>query len=588
MHSRNDYFIKHKLYQYLLPGILMTVAMQLGNTVDSILVGNALDYNAVSAIQSTVPALFLMQSPAFLLGAGGASVAAVYLGKRDIKKASRTFSATLVFGILISLVFVISAPFLSSPIARILAVTDELTALAQPYIFVNMAGLPFLIMAIILSNYINVDNNPKLGCTMFIIANAVNLSLDYYFLYYTDLKMYGAALSTIIGYGVGLIIIIPYAMSKRRMLKFKLKNVFDFKLLAESSKTGLSAALVLVMKAINNLVLNIIVINVLGQSMFGIYSICINSVFFAELFAGGILGLIPTIAGVLYGEKDYFGIRVLAKKVAVISCIVISVLIGIFMAVPNLFTIMYGLDDPELLPTAEVCLRIFSICFLPYAFNKFMQNYYQTILNPFLASLNTILQGFIISVPVSLIMLNLFGVYGLCLSMFVSEVLTVLIVTIVRIIGQNKKKFPQKGILLIPDKDSGNYVDCTICGNEEDSVELSKKLIDFCVNNSIDKKTANIVGIAAEEITANILKYGYTDKSRNYIDVCLSKLDEKLILRIRDDGIPFNPTEYRQEDEGSGLMTGGINLVRSMSSAFKYMRTINLNNTIIEIKLSTN
>ena len=35
-------------------------------------------------------------------------------------------------------------------------------------------------------------------------------------------------------------------------------------------------------------------------------------------------------------------------------------------------------------------------------------------------------------------------------------------------------------------------------------------------------------------------------------------------------------------------MTGGINLVRSMSSAFKYMRTINLNNTIIEIKLSTN
>ena len=33
-----------------------------------------------------------------------------------------------------------------------------------------------------------------------------------------------------------------------------------------------------------------------------------------EMLSGGIIGIIPDMAGILYGEKDYYGIRALCKK----------------------------------------------------------------------------------------------------------------------------------------------------------------------------------------------------------------------------------------------------------------------------------
>ena len=93
--ERNDYLIKRKFYNYLVPGVLMVVAMQLGNVVDGIIVGNIIGSSALAAISLSMPVLYALQLPAFILGVGGSAQASVYLGKRDIKKASEVFSACI-------------------------------------------------------------------------------------------------------------------------------------------------------------------------------------------------------------------------------------------------------------------------------------------------------------------------------------------------------------------------------------------------------------------------------------------------------------------------------------------------------------
>ena len=51
MLKRNEQLIKTKLLQYLLPSIMMTLALQVGNIVDTMLVGNILGTDAMSAVQ---------------------------------------------------------------------------------------------------------------------------------------------------------------------------------------------------------------------------------------------------------------------------------------------------------------------------------------------------------------------------------------------------------------------------------------------------------------------------------------------------------------------------------------------------------
>lgn len=586
--ERNDYLIKKKFYTYLLPGVLMVVAMQLGNVVDGIIVGNMLGSTALAAISLSMPVLYVIQLPAFILGVGGSAQASVYLGKRDVKKANKVFASCITAGFLISLLLCATAPFLSRPLAHLIAGTPQLEELLYPYLLVNILGIPFLTLAIQFSYFFNVDNNPVLGSAMFIIANAVNLTLDILFLAFTPMAMYGTALSTIIGYTCGLVLLIPYALSKKRMLSLKPAAVRHcFKNLPEAIKAGTPSGMFFLMLAIKELILNTCVVRLLGQDEMEIFSVCTNSVFIAELFVGGVIGLVQTICGILYGERDYYGIRRLVRRVITLCVALTALLTSVFLLFPQLVTGLFGYNNAELMDTALLCVRVFSLCFIFYAFNKFLQTYYQTILKPAPATLDTILQGLVMIIPITFLLLYLWGIVGVCSATVFSEALTLLVVCVFTKILQRHGRLPQKGLLLLPEKDIESLCDITVKGSEQDAVNVSEMLIECCIDNGIDGKNANIIGLAAEEIAVNISRYGYKRFKRNYIDINLSKADGRLILRIRDDGAAFDPTQYR-DDEQSVFRLGGINMIKNTATKLSYIRVLNMNNTIIELDVRNN
>ena len=96
--QRNSFLINKKIHQYILPGILMTVAMQLGIVVDGMIVGKIMGPDAMAAIEISRPVLLILQLPAMMLAMGGAAQAAVFLGKRDLPQADGIFSASLAAG----------------------------------------------------------------------------------------------------------------------------------------------------------------------------------------------------------------------------------------------------------------------------------------------------------------------------------------------------------------------------------------------------------------------------------------------------------------------------------------------------------
>lgn len=586
--KRNDYLIKKKFYSYLLPGVLMVVAMQLGNVVDGIIVGNILGSSALAAISLSIPVLYVLQLPAFILGVGGSAIVSNYLGKREVEKASKVFFSCLVSGILISLIFCATAPFLSRPLAHLLAGTPELEELLYPYILVNILGIPFLTLAIQFSYFFNVDNNPVLGSMMFIIANIVNLTLDVLLLKFTPLGMYGTALSTIIGYTCGLILIVPYALSKKRMLSLKFISPAEcLRHLPDTIKAGTPSGMFYLMMAIKSLILNTCVVRLLGQADMEIFSVCTNSVLIAELFVGGVIGLIQTICGILCGERDYYGIRRLVKRVITLCVILASFITLVFLVFPQLIAGLFGYSNTELMDKAITCIRVFSLCFVFYAFNKFLQTYYQTILKPSPATLDTVLQNLLMLIPITFVLLYMCGIVGVCAATPISEILTVLIVCTFTKIQQKRDKLSQKGLLLLPDKNDESYCDVTIKGTEQEAVNASEKLIEYCTDNGIDIKSANLIGLAVEEIAVNISRFGYNHKKikRNYIDINLSKSEGKLILRIRDDGVPFDPTQYKSEEKEL-FKLGGINLIKQTATKLSYIRVLNMNNTVIELDIN--
>lgn len=581
--ERNAFLINKKIHQYILPGMLMTVAMQLGNVVDGMIVGNLLGADAMAAIEISMPVLLLLQMAALMLAMGGAAEAAVLLGKRDMEKAGGVFTASLAAGLVISLIFALFTPVLPGLLAKLLAGNGELAALAQPYMMVNFAGIPILTLAIIFCYFMNADNHPQLGSALFMIANVVNLALDFVFIQSFHMGMAGSALSTVIGYLVGMVTVVIYFRSRQRMLHLQKldKNAFHYVGLAV--KAGIPSAAFTLMSALKSVIINSAIVRTLGNGPMAVYSVCANAVLIAELCVGGIIGLIQNIAGILYGERDFYGIRTLCKRVLIYSYIAIAVLLAIFFAVPGVIAGLFGITEGDMLALCEMALRIFACSFPFYVYNKFLMSYYQTILQPGLSTVVTVLQGFVVIVPLTLAGIFFWGLSGVCLMAVASEAVTILLVSLWRTAGQRSGKFEAGGVYMLPQISEERSLDCSIENNLEEVIAFREKLFAFCADNHISDRDAKILGLAVEEISANIVQYGYRS-GKNYMDISFTIQDDKYMLRIRDDGVPFNPLEYQQQEEEE-VTVGGIALIKKMASEFQYMRVLNMNNTVIELNI---
>lgn len=581
--ERNAFLINKKIHQYILPGVLMTVAMQLGNVVDGMIVGNLLGPEAMAAIELSMPVLLLLQMPAMMLAAGGAAEAAVLLGKRKMREADGVFTASLAAGAALSLLFAAFTPYLPGVLASWLAGNAQMAALVKPYVAVNFWGIPVLTLALVFCYFMNADNHPQLGSALFIIANVVNLVLDILFIKGFHMGMAGSALSTILGYLVGMVTIIFYFRSENRMLKLEKPGRDMLIFVKMAAVAGIPSAAFTLMSALESVAVNTAVVRFLGNGPMAVYSVCANVVLIAELCVGGVIGLVPNIAGILYGERDYYGIRVLCKKVLAYSYGTIVVLLALFLIFPQVIAGMFGIVEGDMLLLCVLALRISAFRFLFYVYNKFMMSYYQTILQPGLSTVITVLQGFVIIVPLTLGGIFWKGLPGACAAAVLSEILTILVSSIYRIWRQKTGKLPAGGRYMLPTVKEETFLDFSIENHIEDVTRLRDRLFAFCAENGIGEREANLLGLAVEEISANIVRYGYRSGQKNYIDISFTIQDGSYLLRIRDDGVPFNPLEQEMPEEGP--VVGGIALIRKMMSEFQYMRVLNMNNTIIRLKI---
>jgi serine/threonine-protein kinase RsbW len=78
--------------------------------------------------------------------------------------------------------------------------------------------------------------------------------------------------------------------------------------------------------------------------------------------------------------------------------------------------------------------------------------------------------------------------------------------------------------------------------------EVRRNLEEFGESLGLSKKSAFQINLAMEEVFCNIISYAYTDKREHWITITISHEKDTLVLRIEDDGTPFNPCEVEAPD----------------------------------------
>ena len=106
-YSRSNRLLRKKFFQYLLPTMITYAALSLNEFVDSMLVSNLLDSDAMAIISLGMPVMLVMAAAYSLLGNGGATVYALSLGKRDHETAGRSLTCATAAGLALGLLLLL-------------------------------------------------------------------------------------------------------------------------------------------------------------------------------------------------------------------------------------------------------------------------------------------------------------------------------------------------------------------------------------------------------------------------------------------------------------------------------------------------
>ena len=124
-------------------------------------------------------------------------------------------------------------------------------------------------------------------------------------------------------------------------------------------------------------------------------------------------------------------------------------------------------------------------------------------------------------------------------------------------------------------------LDVSLNGSMDQVMELSSRIHEFCRKYSDDEKKIHRLALCIEEMAGNIARHGRKGNKPLSIDIRVI-MEEDIIFRMRDNGVPFNPIQYDDHQSGSED-TIGIHLVRGITKEIKYTYANSMNNLMIKL-----
>ncbi len=574
--ERSGILLNRKYRALLVSTLAMTASNYLSSILDSIMVGRILGTSEVYAINLTSSIVFLKAIPVSISTFGGNTLSVIHKSKRDGKSSDIVFTLSFLFGFIISTLMAVAGIIFAGPTANLLSQNKaEVSSLVLQYLYPLWAVTPFVAIVNQTAAYARTDGVRKLATSLPIVSNIVNLVCDYIYMKVFGWGLAGAGWATVTGYAVGTIMTLMYFRSKKRTVHFVKSALRQLKYLGGVISIGLPSALIYVCNFLRLFFVNAIILSSTGVVGGEIASVSLSLNSIAFIFVEGASMTLLPILGALYGEKDIKGQRITLRYGMIVTVALSLVVMAVSVLFPAQLASLYGFTDPDAIKVFNATFRLLSINIPVLAVIYVMRSFFQATKQKGLANLLVVLDGFLTIVPL-MYWFSKYNIYWLWAAFPISKVLTLAIVAAVML--ATKKARNKKGILGL-DEPQGIAYDFSIKNEIDQAIKASEEAMSFCEKNNVPENVANLVGVTVEELCHNIAVYA-SSAAADTVDVCVRILENEVIIRLRDSGSEFDPTDYI---DNSGRQITGLELVRKLSSGINYNRILGFNVTNVTV-----
>ena len=576
-YRRNEAIIRSKTREFFGVGTVVTASAYLVSVVDFMLIGVLLGADSVAAAGLGDSFVDVAELFGFVLSSGGPVAAGILLGRRKHRQANGVFTLSLLLAAAGGLLCWCLLPFCGF-FSGILSNNGAITGDVARYASFVLLSSPFVGVNLVLSGFAIVDDHSKLAMGSVVAANAVNIVLDVVFMKYLRMGVAGAAAASLLGNAAGILVALPYLFSHKRTFRFVLRTDDLRETWRELVSSCASFAADKGSRIFSGLTVNLLLMYFVGNIGVALYAVYSQLRFILRILAGGALQTISSLGSMLYGERDFYGLqRMLSLLAKYTYALVAAIMAGLFCFSAS-FLRSYGIAAE---PDTVLALRIMLLS-LPFLWlNDLLARLYPSIQRQNLSVLLLTLQNVVFKVLFLLLcvaaisQLHWRSVPTVAVWCLLVELLSPAVTLL-----WEKRTYQNVALLGLEDQTDRSCHTFSITGEPESVADIHREIDLFCQQNELPRNKGVFLSIAFEEAALNIINHnGHVDM----IDICLLLEEGDLIVRIRDNGAPFDPLAF--VDDEDILRMNNISLLERLTDQKTYTRIMNMNNTVLSIKL---
>lgn len=422
--------------KYVSLNVLGMIGLSCYILADTFFVARGIGSDGLTALNIAIPIFNFVNGIGLMLGMGSATKYAILKAQNKNDEANIIFTNSLIYILIISILFIVISILFTSHIAYILGAKENIHTMTNIYIKMILLFSPMFMLNNVLLGFVRNDNHPRLAMIAMLMGSLFNIIFDYIFIFPLNMGIFGTVLATVFSPVVSILILSTLFIKKKNSF-FIVKPNISFIKFFEVSSIGVSFLVTEVSSGFVILAFNIIILNIAGNVGVAAYGITANiALVIIAIFTGMGQGVQPIIS-INYNNQDNIN---KIYKYAVILSTSISIFVYIITYLfANEITSVFNRDNIEELQRISVNgLRIYFTAFIFVGYNIITCVYFSSRDKAKQAFIISILRGFIFIMPSIFILSNVLNMTGVWLSFPAAEILTSIFSLIFFIKSRNK------------------------------------------------------------------------------------------------------------------------------------------------------
>lgn len=426
-------FIRYSFFS-----IMGMIAISCYILADTFFVAQGLGTNGLAALNLAIPTYDFIHGTGLMLGMGGATRFSILKSQNNQKGADTIFTNTVYLGIFFSIIFMLGGLFFSGSLARLLGANQNTFEMTNTYLRVMMLFSPAFIFNDIILCFVRNDGNPRLSMIATVCGSLFNVVFDYIFIFPCNMGMLGAVLATGFSPVVGLTIMSPHWLGKKRGFHFR-KLVPDADSIRTNISLGFPSLLSQISAAIVMIIFNMLILGLEGNTGVAAYGVIANISLVVLSFYTGIAQGIQPLVSHSYGRKKTDGIRQFLRY-AMISMVILSAVMYLilFVFADPIASAFNSEHNAKLQEIAVTGLKLYFTSLVFAGFNIILSMYFTSVEKALPAQIISLLRGLILIIPIAFLFANLWDMTGVWMSFPATELVTAVVGAVLYFIYKNR------------------------------------------------------------------------------------------------------------------------------------------------------